>query len=458
MTVPPLIAQDGMTRGTHIAKGWTRSLMIALALLAAVPATGQALPGLPRNLPAPIAAAIAADLQDALRIYEDIHQHPELGFEERRTAATLSREMRRLGFRVTENVGGTGLVALYENGAGPVVMVRTELDALPLEEKTGLPYASRATTTWNGRKTFVAHSCGHDLHMATWLLTAKAMLRLKDQWRGTLMFVAQPDEEGDRGARAMLADGLFTRFKRPDFALALHVGPFAYGSVGYRAGPMMSSSDTFRIDFKGRGGHGAAPQSAIDPIVIAARFVVNLQTVISREKDPSAFGVATVGAIEGGTAPNIIPDHAVVRGTLRSYDPAVRKLLADGVRRIALASAEMSAAPAPEIVIDDGLPSVVNEGALSARLSKVLTDAFGDRAAEIPPLTASDDFALYGAAGVPSFYFFVGGLDPSVVASARKSGTILPSNHSPEFAPVAGPSLAAASAALITVSLELLRR
>jgi len=220
--------------------------------------------------------------------------------------------MRTLGFEVTEHVGKTGLVAIYKNGDGPTIMVRTELDALPMEEKTGLPYASRDKTIWQGRETFVAHSCGHDIHMASWVGTAKTLVGLKDQWHGTLMFIAQPAEEIGSGAKAMLADGLFTRFPKPNFGFALHAnGAFAYGTVLYRVGIGSSNSDGLYIKFCGRGGHGAAPQATIDPVMMAARFVVDVQSVVSREKDPTEFGVVSIGAIHGGTAANIIPGGAV---------------------------------------------------------------------------------------------------------------------------------------------------
>src|SRR5690349_15647324 len=242
------------------------------------------------KLRATIESSVESDYPKLDALYKDIHAHPELAFQEEKTAAKLAAEMRALGFEVTEKVGKTGLVAIYKNGAGPTVMVRTELDALPMEEKTGLAYASHDKTTWVGREVFVAHSCGHDIHMASWVGTAKTLVGLKDQWHGTLMFIAQPAEEIGAGAQAMLADGVFTRFPKPDFGFALHDGAFAYGSINYRVGIGSSNSDSLRIKFRGRGGHGAAPQNTIDPVMIASRFVVDVQSVISREKDPTEFG------------------------------------------------------------------------------------------------------------------------------------------------------------------------
>jgi amidohydrolase len=375
-------------------------------------------------------------------LYKDIHAHPEIAFQEEKTAAKLAIEMRALGFDVTEKVGKTGLVAIYKNGDGPTVMVRTELDALPMEEKTGLAYASHDKTSWNGRETFVAHSCGHDIHMASWVGTAKALVGLKDQWQGTLMFIAQPAEETVSGAKAMLADGLFTRFKKPDFAFALHDGPFAYGTISYRVGIGSSAADSLFVRFRGRGGHGAAPQATIDPVMIAARFIVDVQSVISREKDPTEFGVVSVGAIHGGTAENIIPDEVLVAGTIRTFKPEVRAKMLAGIERTAKAVAAMSDAPAPEIKITEGAKSVMNDPGVVATTEKVLKAAFGDKFRPSPPGTPSEDFSEFINAGVPSMFFNIGVYEPERVAAARDgTGPQLPSNHSPLFAPVPKPTI-----------------
>src|SRR5882757_9644333 len=303
------------------------------------------------RLQAAIEKSFEADYPKLDALYKDIHAHPELAFQEVKTAEKLAAEMRALGFEVTEKVGRTGLVAIYKNGDGPTVLVRTELDALPMQEKTGLAYASQDKTNWNGVETFVAHSCGHDIHMASWVGTAKTLVGLKDRWQGTLMFIAQPAEEIGAGARAMLADGLFTRFRKPDYGFALHDGPIPYGTVLYRAGIGSSNSDSLGIRFRGRGGHGAAPQATIDPVMIAARFIVDVQSVISREKDPTEFGVVSIGAIHSGTAENIIPDEALLLGTIRTFKPEVRAKMLAGIERTAKAAAAMSDAPAPEIKI-----------------------------------------------------------------------------------------------------------
>jgi amidohydrolase len=374
-------------------------------------------------------------------LYKDIHAHPEIAFQEVKTAARLAAEMRAIGFEVTEQVGKTGLVALYRNGNGPTIMVRTEMDALPMEEKTGLPYASRDKQIWNGRETFVDHSCGHDIHMASWVGTAKTLLALKDQWHGTLMFIAQPAEEEVAGAKAMIADGLFTRFPKPDVGFALHDGPMAYGNIAYRVGIGSSTVNGLFVRFHGRGGHGSAPQNTIDPVMMAARFVVDVQSVISREKDPTEFGVVTVGAIHSGSAGNIIPDQAIVIGTIRSFKPQVRDKMLAGIERTAKAVAAMAGAPEPEINMDEGAKAVVNDPAVVGPAEKVLKAAFGDKVFTTPPGSASEDYSEYVSAGVPSMFFNIGVYEPERVAAARNGGPPLPGNHSPQFAPVPQPTI-----------------
>jgi hippurate hydrolase len=394
------------------------------------------------KLKAAIEASVEADYPKLDALYKDIHAHPEIAFQEVKTAAKLAAEMRALGFEVTEKIGKTGVVAIYRNGDGPTIMVRTELDALPMEEKTGLSYASRDKTNWNGQDTFVAHSCGHDIHMASWVGAAKTLLGLKDQWHGTLMFIAQPAEETVSGAKAMLADGLFTRFKKPDFGFALHDGAFAYGSITYRIGIGSSNSDSLQITFHGRGGHGAAPQRTVDPVMIAARFVVDLQSVISREKDPTEFGVVSIGAIHGGTAENIIPDDVLLRGTIRTFKPEVRAKMLAGIERTAKAAAAMSDAPAPDIKITEGAKAVMNDPAVVETAAKVLKIAFGDDFRTSPPGTPSEDFSEFVNAGVPSMFFNIGVYEPERVAAAYNgTGPQLPSNHSPQFAPVPKPTI-----------------
>ena len=392
-------------------------------------------------------------------LYKDIHAHPELSFQEKRTAAELAAEMRGLGFEVTEGVGRTGIVALYRNGAGPTVMVRTELDALPLLEKTGLPYASTAKQMLRGVETPVAHACGHDIHMAVWVAVAKTLIEMKDQWSGTLMFVGQPAEEAGGGAAAMVKDGIFTRFPKPDVGFALHVGPGPFGYVTYKPGVINSTSDGFAITFIGKGGHGSRPHVTIDPVMMAGHFIVDVQSVVSREKDAARFGVVTVGAVEAGNAGNVIPDTATLRGTIRTYDEDTRAKLIEGVERTARAVAIMAAAPEPEIKMSEGAKAVINDDTLALRSAAVLKAAFGDKARQISaPGTASEDYSEFVKAGVPSFYFGIGGLDPEAVAESQANNISLPGNHSPRFAPVPEPTIRAGALAMSLVVLDALKK
>jgi hippurate hydrolase len=392
-------------------------------------------------------------------LYKDIHSHPELGFQETRTAARLAQEMRALGYEVTEGVGKTGIVALYKNGAGPTVMVRTELDALPMPEKTGLPYASTAKQIWRNAETPVAHSCGHDIHMAVWVAVAKTLIDMKDQWSGTVMFVGQPAEEGDGGAKAMLADGLFTRFPKPDMGFALHVGPGPYGYVSYKPGVINSTADGLSVLFTGKGGHGSRPHITIDPVMMAGHFIVDVQSVISREKDAAKFGVVTIGSVQAGNAGNVIPDTALLRGTIRSYDDETRARMIEGVERTAKAVALMAGAPPPDVQIASGAKAVVNDAELAQRSGAVLQAAFGDKARLSPaPGSASEDYSEFIMAGVPSFYFGIGGLDPKAFAQPMATNTPLPGNHSSEFAPVPEPTIRTGTQAMSLVVLDVLQK
>ena len=421
---------------------------------------GQAAPLDVKTARAAIDRQLDADYPHLDALYKDIHSHAELAFQETRTAALLAREMRALGYEVTEGVGKTGIVAVLKNGAGPTVMVRTELDGLPVEEKTGLPYASRNKQVWNGRETFVDHACGHDIHMAAWVGTAKFMVAQKARWHGTLVFIGQPAEEAIGGARAMLADGFMTRFPKPDLGFALHVGPDAAGIVQYRAGAWTSTADTLEILFKGRGSHGSMPQLSIDPVLEAARFTVDVQSVISREKDPFQFGVVTVGAINAGIAPNVIPDQALVRGTIRTYDPEVRRKVLAGIERTANAVAMMAGAPAPEIApFTDGAKTIYNDAAITAKTAKVWNTAFGAEAVEEKlPGSASEDYSEFIIAGIPSLAFGIGGTDPAVFKAAAAGGKPVPVNHSPYFAPVPEPTIRRGVEAMSLALLNVLQK
>jgi hippurate hydrolase len=428
-------------------------LPIAAALLLAQAAQAQ-------DHSAAVAGQINGMYPRLETIYKDLHQHPEIAFQEVRTAAKLAAEMRALGFEVTEKIGKTGIVALYKNGKGPTVLVRTEMDGLPMEEKSGFPFSSKAHAQLEGKDVMVAHSCGHDIHMAAWLGTARALVALKAQWKGTLMFVGQPAEEIVAGAKAMLDDGLYTRFGKPDYAFAQHSWPRPYGTIGYNSGPVSSNSDAIEITFKGRGGHGSAPDKSVDPVTIAARFVVDVQTVISREKDPKEFGVVTIGAINGGTVGNIIPDSVRVRGTIRTYSPEVREKILAGVRRIANASAAMADAPAPDVELIAGGVAIDNNDALVKRTEGVWKQAFGAANVQrMPAMTASEDFSQFVNAGVPGVFFFTGVYDPKAVAEAdRPGGKPIAFNHSPYYAPVPEPSIKTAAQAMTLAVMNVMAR
>ena len=378
-------------------------------------------------------------------LYENLHRHPELSHHEVRTAATIAGQLRSLGFDVSTGVGGTGVVGVLKNGPGPTVMIRAELDALPVLEKTGLPYASHVTThNDQGEEVPVMHACGHDLHMSIGIGTATLLARNKDRWHGTFIYVGQPAEERGPGASAMLKDGLFTRFPRPDFTIALHdTADLPVGRVGFTPGYAASAADSVDVTIFGRGGHGAMPQMTIDPIVIAARTVLAWQTIVSREIDPRDPAIITVGSIHGGTKHNIIPDHVDLQLTVRSYKPAVRQHLLSAIERIADGEAQAAGAPRkPLVKVSDSTSSVYNDPALTGRIADVLRRTLGkSNVIQQPPITASDDFAEYGRAGVPSMQFELGAVNPEKFAAAQKTGKPLPGPHSPFFAPDREPSL-----------------
>ena len=393
-------------------------------------------------------------------LYIDLHQHPELSLQEVNTAAKLAARLRELSYEVAEKVGGTGVVGILRNGAGPTVMLRTELDALPVEEKTGLPYASTVHTKDDaGHDVPVMHACGHDVHMAAWVGTATIMAQTKKGWHGTLILVAQPAEERGMGAKNMVADGLFTRFPKPDVGIALHTGnTLPAGKVGFTPEYAASNADTVNITIYGKGGHGASPDTTVDPIVIAARVILGLQTIVSREIKPGQPAVISVGYIQGGTKQNIIPDQVQLGLTVRSYTPEVRKHLLSGIERVAKAEAEAAAAPKPPLVqVVESADALYNDPKLTERMSQVLIQALGaDNVVKEPPIMASEDYSVFVKAGVPSFYFWLGVADPVKFKETQASGVQLPSNHSPFFAPDMEPSLKTAVAAEVAVLQNLL--
>lgn len=397
---------------------------------------------------------------DARALYIDLHQNPELSSHETQTAAKLAGRLRDLGYTVTEHVGGTGVVAMLKNGAGATVMLRSELDGLPVEEETGLPYASKVRAKDDfGRDVGVMHACGHDVHMASMFATAAIMAHSKNTWHGTLILIGQPAEETISGAKRMLDDGLMTRFPKPDIALALHVGnQLPAGQVGVGPGYRFSNADSLRITIYGKGGHGSMPNTTIDPIVIAARTITALQTIVSREVKPGEVAVVTVGYIRAGTKNNIIPDQAEMGTTVRSYKPEVRKQVLAAIERITKAEAIAAGATRePKIEHYEATDAVYNDPALAQRMQGVLESALGkDNVVVEGPGMASEDFSLFTAQGVPSFYFGLGGAEPAKYAKAKAAGVSLPSNHSSLFAPDVDPTLRTGIAAEVAVLRNLL--
>jgi hippurate hydrolase len=387
-------------------------------------------------------------------LYIDVHSNPELAFEEKRTAAKLAGVLKELGYEVTTGVGGTGVVGLLKNGAGPVAMLRTELDALPVTEQTGLPFSSRTPG--------VMHACGHDIHMAAWAGTAQWMAEHRPQWHGTLMLIGQPAEEVGGGASAMLKDGLFVRFPKPDFAIALHDDDsLPAGQIGYHAGFFRANADFLTVTIFGRGGHGAMPQSTVDPVVIAARTILAWQTIVSREIDPRSPAVVTVGAIHGGTKNNIIPDQVQLLLSVRTFDPRVRKQVRSAIERIAKGEAAAAGAPRePLVEPTPGMLSseaVYNDPELTARLAAALGKNMAPGGVvEMPAKMTSEDFSEYGLAGVKAVLLHIGAVDPAKLAESRRTGIPVPAPHSPQWAPVREPTLKAAVQAEVIALLDLL--
>lgn len=431
-----------------------RCLRCALAVLFVAHAHAQGGSGIP--------AEIEAVYPQSEALYVDLHQHPELSLHEQQTAAKLAAALRQLGYDVTTGVGGTGVVGVLKNGSGPVVMLRTELDALPVTENTGLPYASTVRTKDDsGADVGVMHACGHDIHMAAWMGTARIMAGNRTAWHGTLVLIGQPAEEVIMGAKAMLADGLLTRFPRPDYALAVHDDArLPAGIVGFHAGPILTNADGVNITIFGRGGHGARPESTVDPIVIAARTVLALQTIVSRENSPFDPAVITVGSIHGGTKNNIIPDEVKLQLTVRSFTEPVRERLLSAIDRVTKAEAAAAGAPRePLIEHDGGTHALVNDPALTERVAAALVRELGPaRAKDASPEMASEDFAEFQRAGVPTLMLRVGAVEPTKYDAAMKSGAPLPSLHSSLFAPDREPTIKAAIAAEVIALREIMPR
>ncbi|HEU0284939.1 MAG TPA: amidohydrolase [Sphingomicrobium sp.] len=417
---------------------------------------------------ATLTEAVRADMPKLMELYRDLHANPELSMQEVRTPAKLAAEMRKLGFKVTEKVGKTGVVAMMENGPGPVLMVRADMDALPVTEETGLPFASKVrTTTAEGVETGVMHACGHDTHVAAWLGTARRMAAMKQQWSGTLMMVLQPGEETSQGAKAMLDDGLFTRFAKPAYVLGFHdAAVLPAGIVGITPGYSFANVDSVDITVRGVGGHGALPATTKDPIVLASRIVTTIQTLISRENDPRDPAVVTVGSFHGGTKHNIISEEAKLQLTVRNYKPEVRKALLDGIARIARGEAIAAGVPEDRMPIvhvreEQSTPSVFNTAKFSQRAQEILTAHFGaERVTNPPAVMVGEDFSRFYLAdkSIESLMLWVGATPKDKWDAAGGDTHKLPSLHSPFFAPDADAVISTATEAMTATALDVLKK
>jgi len=391
-------------------------------------------------------------------IYKDLHSHPELSMQETRTAALAADRLRDAGYEVTTGVGKTGVVGLLRNGDGPTVMLRADMDALPVEEATGLPYASKAMGKDGGDKSVpVMHACGHDMHV-TWLIGAATLLaKSRDAWQGTVIALFQPAEELGTGAQAMIDDGLFRRFPKPDVILGQHVMSMPAGIIAGRSGVTTSAGDSLQIRLFGRGAHGSMPEASVDPVVMAAATVLRLQTIVSREVGANEAAVVTIGVLQAGSKENVIPDEALIKLNVRTFDEGVRKRVLAAIERIVNAEAEASGAPKkPEITPLDRYSLVTNDPAATKRVEDAFRSHFSEqRVQQTKPTTASEDFGSFGAEwGVPSVFWFVGGMDADVYARAKKEGKLgeIPTNHNPRFAPVIHPTLETGVEAMIVAA------
>jgi hippurate hydrolase len=412
--------------------------------------------------PATTDPSYAKEEPSLIALYERLHEAPELSLGEVKTAAALAAELRARRFEVTTGVGGHGVVGVLRNGEGPVLLLRTDMDALPVEERTGLEHASKVVAKdRSGRSVPVMHACAHDLHMTAWVGAARVLAASRDRWAGTLVLIAQPAEELGVGARQMLSDGLFRRFPRPAYALALHTSAdLPSGVVGYTPEYAMAAVDGVDVTVVGRGGHGAYPHRTIDPVVIAARIVLTLQAVVAREVDPVEAAVVTVGTIHGGNKRNVIPDEVKLELTVRSFRPDIRKHLIDAIRRVADAESMAAGAPRPRVEVrsdEGGHGAVYNDPKVGARVAAAVGRVLGDdRVRRMPPVMGGEDFSEYGAAGVPSVLLWIGAVEPKRFEQASAGGEPLPSLHSALFAPDLRPALRTAVTTLVSASLDLL--
>lgn len=444
---------------------WARCIIVAIAVITAT---------LPMAAQNDLDEKIDSNIDDWVGTYKHFHANPELSTQEKETSALIAGTLRKLGYQVTDHFGqyddpklvSYGVVAVLKNGPGPTVYVRTELDALPVRENTGLPYASKVTVKRANDEVGVMHACGHDLHMTVFLGTAKMLAEEKSHWSGTVVMIAQPAEETVGGAAAMLRAGLFQKFPKPDYVLALHdFATLPAGTVAYRAGTLLAGADSVDITIRGFGGHGAAPNMTKDPIVIASELVVFLQTIVSREEDPLQPTVVTVGSFHAGTKHNIIPDDAHLQLSVRTMTPEQREKTLAAITRAANGIAEAAGVPAdrmPIVTVDkDGVPATYNDPALTRRVAASLEKALGkDNVVEGKPVMASEDFSLFALADPkpPICMFWLGAVDPEKIKEAQEKGTRLPSLHSSEFAPLPEPAIRTGIKAMTSTVMDLLSK
>ena len=440
--------------------------LVASVLASAIllPSAAAASPGELQRL---VASRVEAEYPSLEGIYKNLHAHPELSFMEEKTAALIARELRSLGFEVTEKVGNTGVVGVLKNGPGPTLLVRADMDGLPVKENSGVPYASTdVVKDLSGKDQPAMHACAHDTHVTGLIGTARTLVALKEKWAGTLVLVAQPAEEIVAGARAMLADGLYTRFPKPDYAIALHTfSTLPAGVIGYGEGPFLASVNSMDILVRGVGGHGSAPHTTKDPVVLAAEIVLALQTIVSREIKPGTVAVVTVGTIHGGLKRNIISDEVKLELTLRSFDDKVMAHLIASIRRICAGIAQAAGVPEDRLPVITLTPESVsvtsNDSALARRLVGTFTEWFGPNRVQLqPPITGAEDFSEFGRPPhqVPICMWWVGATDPAKIDESERTGVPVPSNHSATFAPVPEPTIKTCVASMTAAVLDLLGR
>jgi amidohydrolase len=459
MLTMPLEAGPGQAkvRASHFGvRAMKKYLLFTTLALAALPLRA-----------APLPEAIAKDMPSLMALYTHLHQNPELSAQEINTAKRMATELRKAGYGVTENVGGTGVVGIIKNGAGPVLMMRADMDGLPVLEQTNLAYASKVVMKdTKGKEVPVMHACGHDIHMTAMVGAARQLAAMKAQWSGTLLIIMQPAEEAFSGAAKMLADGLFTRFPKPTNAIALHDSSvMPAGTIGYGKGYVLAAVDSVDIDVRGVGGHGAFPHTTKDPVVIAAQIVMALQTLVSRETDPQDAAVVTVGSIHGGLKHNIISDSVKLQLTVRTYDDTTRKRIMSGIKRIAAAQAMSAGVPADKMPLvtqaDNPYPATWNTDAQTGRIAELFAARFGkDNVQKSPPVMGGEDFSEYYLANkaMESTIFWLGGLNADIYKKSIAKGDSLPSLHSPFWAPDADPTLRTGVEALTLAALDVLKK